>query len=244
MTKTIKNLNDHMLVTYHCLRYGIGILGIVFPFILYIGVSFANEPLQDSMSAYYCTVMRDVFVGILCSVGFGLILYKGFTYFEDWALNVAGIFVILAALIPTKTCIPSDKGIDWHLICAGLFFLFHAYVCIFRASDTLSLMQGGTLKNFYRGFYRIMGSLMFVVALLAFIRWSIGQQSNSGGKYIFFAEAAAVLIFGSYWIVKGFEIQKSTKVHQRLIKDRLYIEYGLRDILKLQICVKRNDEHF
>jgi hypothetical protein len=63
---------------------------------------------QTSISAYYYTPVRAVFVGALVAVGLGLIVIKGSTTLEDAALNGAGMLAPLVALAPT-----SDAGTCW-----------------------------------------------------------------------------------------------------------------------------------
>lgn len=63
---------------------------------------------QTSISAYYYTPVRAVFVGSLVAIGLGLIVIKGSTPLEDAALNAAGMFAPVVALAPT-----SDAGRCW-----------------------------------------------------------------------------------------------------------------------------------
>lgn len=57
--------------------------------------------LQQSISAYFYTPARAMFTGALIGIGLALICIRGSTDFEDTALNLAGIFAPLVALIPT-----------------------------------------------------------------------------------------------------------------------------------------------
>jgi hypothetical protein len=54
-----------------------------------------------SVSAYYYTPARTVFVGGLVAFGASLIAYKGRAPEEDVALNFAGYMAILVAIVPT-----------------------------------------------------------------------------------------------------------------------------------------------
>jgi hypothetical protein len=72
------------------------------PLLWFIGKYAMSTPLQNSMSAYYHTELRDVFVGALIGIGFLLFLYKGFSRREDWALNISGILALGIALFPTN----------------------------------------------------------------------------------------------------------------------------------------------
>lgn len=54
----------------------------------------------ESISAYYGSPVRDVFVGSLITVGVVYVIYRGSTTMEDRALDLAGFFVVIVALVP------------------------------------------------------------------------------------------------------------------------------------------------
>jgi len=56
---------------------------------------------QGSISAYYYTPARAVFVGTLVAVGLSLIVIKG-TGAEDVCLNIAGMLAPVVAFVPTR----------------------------------------------------------------------------------------------------------------------------------------------
>lgn len=60
-----------------------------------------HDCLQQSISAYFYTPARGMFTGALIGIGVCLICIRGTTNAEDTALNLAGIFAPLVALIPT-----------------------------------------------------------------------------------------------------------------------------------------------
>ena len=97
---------DHALATYRYLR--IGIISAV----LLLGTSivleyFAADRVRDpscwqtSISAYYYTPVRTIFVGVLIAIGLSLIVIKGRTILEDVCLNFAGMLAPVVAVIPT-----------------------------------------------------------------------------------------------------------------------------------------------
>jgi hypothetical protein len=55
---------------------------------------------QTSISAYYYTPARAVFVGALMAIGLSLIVIKGNTGLEDGFLNAAGMLAPVVALVP------------------------------------------------------------------------------------------------------------------------------------------------
>lgn len=63
---------------------------------------------QTSVSAYYYTPVRAIFVGVLMAIGLCLIVIKGSTTFEDATLNAAGMLAPIVAVVPT-----TDVGICW-----------------------------------------------------------------------------------------------------------------------------------
>jgi hypothetical protein len=65
---------------------------------------------QTSISAYYYTPARAVFVGALMAIGLSLIVIKGSSWQEDVCLNVAGMLAPIVALVPT-----SDHGTCWSI---------------------------------------------------------------------------------------------------------------------------------
>ncbi|MGB0789115.1 MAG: hypothetical protein ACPGQR_06225, partial [Marinirhabdus sp.] len=76
--KALQNKND-LVVSYLTLRNAIGIIGIALPIVLLLGsvALFECDELHQSISHYYHTRMRNVFVGALCAVALFLFCYKG-----------------------------------------------------------------------------------------------------------------------------------------------------------------------
>lgn len=80
----------------------LGIIGAVVLLATSILLEFAKAGcIQTSVSAYYYTPVRAIFVGSLCAVGLSLIVYKGRTVAEDAALNGAGMLAPVVAVAPT-----------------------------------------------------------------------------------------------------------------------------------------------
>jgi hypothetical protein len=63
---------------------------------------------QTSVSAYYYTPVKAIFVGVLMAIGLCLIVIKGSTSWEDATLNAAGMLAPIVAVVPT-----SDVGTCW-----------------------------------------------------------------------------------------------------------------------------------
>src|SRR5688572_10134890 len=123
-------LQQHMASTYLNLRIGIAVIGAALPLLLWLGGAAGGEQhLLGSMSAYYYTHMRDLFVGSLVSIGVFLYLYKGFSTKENWALNLGGALAVGIAMVATSIpggALTLESRI--HRIFSIAFFLCIAYV--------------------------------------------------------------------------------------------------------------------
>lgn len=234
------NLREHIIATYITLRIGLAVAVILLPFVLWIGGRLIFEvPLQESMSAYYHAgegAMRDVFVGALIAVGAFLYLYKGFTNLENIALKLAGILLVGVALFPMEwNCGSSCSKFSLHGIFAISFFLCIAYVCIFRASDTLHLIQDQAKAKQYQRTYKWLGLLMIVTPAIALALTWIKRILVPGlelNYWVFLVEAIGVIVFGSYWIIKSREIA-ITNSERRAIEGKLSARpFHVEDVFK------------
>lgn len=215
---TPEELQRHILTTYINIRVGIAVIGIVFPFLLWLGGYFyARLPLQGSMSAYYHAVgredrsMRDWFVGLLFVVGIFLYLYKGFSRAENWALNIGGVLAVGVAIFPMPWNSPATSWITTHGFCAIGLFLSIAFVALFCADDTLDLIYDTDIPNpaqviaRLKLLYRLIGVAMIISVLLAYILNTVWKTEFR----LFWVESAGILSFGTYWLLKSWELGKT-----------------------------------
>jgi hypothetical protein len=203
---TDKDLLSSVEGTYRVLRTGLGLAALALPPVLFVGGRLRGVPLKPSISAYYYTNMRDVFVGTLFAAGAIAFLYKGFSKPEDRALNLAGIFALGVALVP----MPTTGGLSLHGTLAVLFFLSLAYVAIFRPKDTLKLVKDPDRARRYRAIYAMLGAAMLVLPVAAagiVSRWPYPQGMMR--PIIFSIESAAIYAFGAFWLVKSREIRET-----------------------------------
>jgi hypothetical protein len=97
---------NQLIVSYLVLRQAVGWVGTLLPVVLVVGnaiSSTASRP--DSMSGYYYTDMRNIFVGALCALGVFLGAYNGHDNVDRWMTNIAGFGAIGVALCPTKPAV-------------------------------------------------------------------------------------------------------------------------------------------
>jgi hypothetical protein len=105
MSERSKEKNE-LVVNYLNLRKTVGWIGTLLPIVLLSGNAlFFSTDLPDSMSSYYYTHMRDVFVGALCALGVFLIAYAGYDDWDRWITNIAGAGAIGVAMCATKPAV-------------------------------------------------------------------------------------------------------------------------------------------
>ena len=147
--KSAGQLQGHMLGTYFSLRWALAGIAIALPIVVAIEgwIECGRVWIGPSISHYYYVsaplgffTTRDLFVGGLIAAAACLYAYRGFSTRENVALNLAGIFAFLVAVLPTAThhynsCDPfngsaDDGGPRSRLdgTAAVLFFLCIAYV--------------------------------------------------------------------------------------------------------------------
>lgn len=116
-------------------------------------------------------------------------------------------------------CGDECKKLSVHGTCAISLFLCIAYVCVFRASDTLRLLKNMVLAGRYRITYRLLGIGMVLSPLIALLMTVVFRQFKS---YTFFVEAAGIWIFATYWLVKSREL-KSTNAERLVLRGKIRI---------------------
>src|SRR5664279_5088914 len=94
------------VVSYPGLRRSGGYLGIALPFVLVLGRFVLRQcpALQDSISAYYHTDLRNILVGDLCAIAVFLIACKGYTTADAILGDLAGLCAVGVAFFPTNCC--------------------------------------------------------------------------------------------------------------------------------------------
>lgn len=208
--------DSRLVISYLALRKSIGILGLTFPFILVFGGFLINTQIQTSVSEYYHTGMRDIFVGILFAVATFLLAYKGYDRKDAIAGNIAGMCAVGVALIPTTPDNnPTDRQVligMLHLLFAAGYFCTLAYFCLFLFTKTNT--DTPTARKLQRNrVYKISGFLiLFSIALIALIVALPDQLVEPLMIYkpVFWLEAIAIIAYGFAWLVKGEAILADT----------------------------------
>ncbi|MEE1621927.1 hypothetical protein ACQ7DA_09560 [Zafaria sp. J156] len=86
------------------LRY-LRLMLLVVPLLLLVAIAvyaWWTGTIEESISSYYLGPARDLFVAMLVATGVLLVVYKGSSPLEDYALNFAGFYAMFVAFVPTR----------------------------------------------------------------------------------------------------------------------------------------------
>ncbi|MET0788265.1 MAG: hypothetical protein ABWY33_03390 [Cellulomonas sp.] len=94
--------------TYRYLRVSVVGMALLLGTSLVIEMVWGDSPRLGSISAYYYTAVKAVFIGSLVAIGPAMIAIKGRPGWEDALLDLAGMVIPLVAFVPT----PLKRGCD------------------------------------------------------------------------------------------------------------------------------------
>jgi hypothetical protein len=203
--------NEPLVIQYLGLRKAIGVIGIALPFVLAVGKALLDgSGLLDSISDYYHSDMRNVFVGSLCAVGVFLFSYRGYDLPDEVAGKIAAVSIVGVAMCRTT---PPGQARDFlgvlHLCFAAVYFLTLAFFALvqFRKTDVPGAM---TPRKLWRNrVYAACGGIILACLGLILIVFRLPQTSPwLSCRPVFWLESAAVVAFGISWFVKGEGILK------------------------------------
>jgi hypothetical protein len=202
------------------MRVAIGVLGIALPLWLVLAdrIAFHGNPFpRDSLSAYYYSGMRDVFVGILSATGVFLITYKiSEKNLDNLASLVAGVSAALVPLFPTGR--PSDHvvaltplqdllgetTVKWiHFIASTLFIgLLAVLSYYFGVREGARPQRSGTRSPRFWCWYHWVCTIAMVLAMVwIVITSSVGWPPRA----LLIGEWLSAWAFGASWLMKGAE---------------------------------------
>ncbi|MFD2727381.1 DUF7103 family protein [Hyunsoonleella rubra] len=213
-----KQTDDQMLISYMLLRKIIGGLAFLLPVVLAIGGIFYAKCdfIENSISDYYHTEMRNILVGTLCAVAMFMFAYNGHDHKDRNAGIVACLSALGVALFPTsvdKLSSCATKCIEYncwigiiHLGSALVFFVTLIYFSLKlfplpRGKHTE--MSAQKIKRNH--VYKITGWVMIICVALIIIYFLIDDKfpKLADLKPVFVLEFIALWAFGISWLTKG-----------------------------------------
>ena len=221
-----------LAVNYLFLRKAVGWVGTLLPVILLIAnpiaLSIENSScgwLPGSVSAYYYSPVRNIFVGALCALGLFLIAYVGYDLGDRLVTDAAGVFAVGVAFFPTTATVESPLSVtcqtvaqlstrdqvvgDIHAVSAALFFAFLAWMAIrFTNTDQPQPSPQKLLRNHI---YKICAIVIIVCLAALVITNFLPTSFTSVFPWRLLYEALAIFAFGVSWFVKGQTLIRALK---------------------------------
>ena len=190
---------NQLVISYMLLRQLVGWIGTQLPIVLIAGYALSTSASRPgSMSGYYYTDMRNVFVGALCALGVFLVAYDDYHPVDRWVTNVAGFAAIGVAFCPTKPAVPrltASQQVtgDFHLFFAAVTFIALGVMALRFAEGS----GPGQLV------YRASGITILSCVALAAASNLLPSSVSAHWPLLFIFEAVAVFAFGISWFAKG-----------------------------------------
>lgn len=206
------HVKGSLVMSYLGLRRSVGVIGIALPIVLAVGKMLFESPgLLDTLSAYYYSVMRDVWVGSLSATAVFLFSYR-YGRQDAIAGALAGVCALGVAFFPAPPVMATTQQmiigvVHWTL--SVIFFLTLAYfaLVLFRKTDPNKQPTPQKLQR--NQVYLVSGIVILAaLALLGLISLLPGVAWLQAIHPVFWLESLAIWAFGVAWFVKGETILK------------------------------------
>jgi hypothetical protein len=224
--------SERLRSSYLNLRTVIGVLGLALPLLVaFLGFLELGLAFKGSISAYYYTNARDVFVAVLATIAIFLLSYRGYGRIDDVATNLSGLFALGTLVFPTYRSaryedrvglfLLNDRVSDIaHTSFAAAFFLSLAFISIFlftRSRETGSSLAKRRRNRLYRACGAVMiVSIVLIVVYLVFLQ----RTPLARFKPVLILESVALFAFGTSWLVKGKTFMARTRSDRRVSLER------------------------
>jgi hypothetical protein len=217
--------------SYLITRSLVGFIGIALPIAFIIGEAFflrGDVHVRGSISAYYHSAMRDLFVAGLCVIGFLLMTYMSAQTrtWDFWLSLVAGVAVVGVAFFPTRRpglasdaplcgskpvpagCAPIQQALGEtttaviHFACATIFILSLAAIAFLFAYREKKFENDTRMALVQRicG-WAIIAAIVWVVLGFA-VNLTIWELTP-----LYLGEVVCVWAFGISWLLKGRDLR-------------------------------------
>jgi hypothetical protein len=200
---------DPRVLSYLALRKVVGWVALGLPFALIILWSFSGEKFPASISGYYYTTGRNLFVGSLCAIAVFQIFCRGYDLKDEIAGILSGACAIGVAFFPTspELTLPTAEQIaigKVHLTFASILFLVLAYFCLFLFRTTADV-RTMTPKKIQRNRVYFVSGLVILASIALILLFGLMNRvylvGELGARFSF--ETTALIAFGVAWLVKG-----------------------------------------
>jgi drug/metabolite transporter (DMT)-like permease len=165
---------------------------------------------EDSISDYYGTRSRNLFVGILFAIAFFLFAYRGYDSRDDKAGDLACLFALGVALFPGTSQSAGVRAV--HFLSATALFLVLSYFSLALFTITKSGGSPTEEKKRRNKLYRACGAIILVcIASIALYYLLLSDSDLAALKPVFWLESVALWSFGLSWLTKGETLWQDAK---------------------------------
>jgi hypothetical protein len=199
---------NELVISYLQLRRIVGIVGMSLPVITAVGAWLIfSVGLQESLSVYYYTPMRDVWVGLIFFLGGFFWSYRGYNLADRIAGKLATLFGWLFVIFPPgKSTTPMDISGYLHAIFAAAFFVTLICVSAFLFTKTDPNKPPTPQKLRRNTIYRVCAIVMAISLGVGAVLYYL--PAFAPFRPMFWGETFAIEAFGFSWFVKGEGILK------------------------------------
>ena len=208
-----------VVLSYYTMRRTVGIIALTLPFTLAAGAILAallisghlpHPLLQRSISDYYYTPMRNLYVGSLWSIAAFLACSRGYDLHDEITGYLAGGVTLGVACCPpfnprSSYYTPQDFAFGFiHTAFAALMYLMLAYICIFLFRKSSPERPFTRRKRDRNRIYAASGLIM-VACMMAMVGLTVRSavERRHPSPWLFWCEALANCAFGVAWLTKG-----------------------------------------
>jgi len=215
---------DPVVLSYLALRKAVGGVALLLPFAMAIPWWFlGHDALESSISGYYYTGMRNLFVGSLCAISMFMLCCRGY----DRKDEIAGIFSAVCALgvaflptTPDYSATPQQRHIGWaHYTFAALLFSTLAYFCLMlfkMSAENREVTRQKIQRNLV---YTVSGWAIIVsMIMIAILKLRNVSHLPLNIPTNFFFESTSLIAFGFAWLIKGEMILKDKNPEPSITK--------------------------
>lgn len=196
-------------------QFAIGVVGLLIPLVLLVGVWLFDRPIESSFSAYYhrAGFLSTLYVALWCITGTLVFSYAGYEVFERWWLRLAvGLCSCGIALFPP---VEPDLGLPVEWFNWGhraSMVLFAAGMAVYLWRFQYTSLNKHALQSLPENRGKRCRNRIYLGCLIALCVGTLGAAVGTffptveellDGKFIIWSEAVAILAFVIGWAVKS-----------------------------------------
>jgi hypothetical protein len=199
---------DPVVLSYLALRKAVGFVAIALPFAVAIPWWILRHALESSISGYYYTGTRNLFVGSLCAISMFMLCCRGYDLKDEIAGITSAICALGVAFFPTAPNYATERQTQVgyaHYTFAATLFSTLAYFCLVLFKMSAQNKQLTRQKIRRNRVYTICGCVIIASMILLALLDKVLHISYLFGNFgtAFFFETTSLFGFGIAWLTKG-----------------------------------------